>query len=440
MIQWFCVIGYSYQMSDSRIKNIASLQKMRENAKGLQALKTVFPIARPLLKLLHVDTDAIADAFAKVEHLERETIELISLPDRFNDLFVSRGWIIYDLLNMGVVKEAIRKGELGDVDGAEGDLVEYYTLETIEFQLRAMRGITAFRERSRLAFLAATDYAEGRYHACIPVVLALMDGLVNEINEANRGIFAEGTELKAWDSVSAHARGWGELIKLLSKGRRKTYTETIDIPYRNGILHGMDLGYDNKMVAAKTWAALFSTREWALKAEQGKLVEPLPEPKLTWRDTFKRISENEASKKLQESWQPRDLQMGSDVPLTGKPEEFIVDTPERRLAEFLNFWLKRNFGYMAQCLPADRSDASKPSAQRMRDHFSSRELTGFTFTSIEDTASAVCVINANLFYAEESILTPKEFSFRMIYQDGSGSAMVRGQVGGSWVVYNALYL
>ena len=429
-------------MSDSRIANIASLKKLREDAKGFRALKTVFPIARPLLKLFHVDTDAIDDAFAKFEDLERETTEFVSLPDRFNDLFASRGWIIYDLLNMTVVKAAIHKGEAGDVDGAESDLVEYYTLENVEYHLRAMRGITAFQSRSRLAFLAATDYAEGRYHACIPIVLALMDGLVNEVNEANRGIFAEGTELKAWDSVSAHARGWGELSKLLSKGRRKTYTETIEIPYRNGILHGMDLGYDNKMVAAKTWAALFATREWALKAEQGKLIEPPPEskPKSTLHDTIKRISENETIKKLQESWKPRDLQLGVNVPLTGKPDEFIAETPERRLSEFLFFWQQRNFGYMAQCLPTDKSNASKSTAKQMRDRFAGRKLTGFTFTSIEDTAPAVCVINAALSYAEESIFTPKEFSFRMIYQDGSGGAMVRGQAGGSWVVYNTLYL
>ena len=106
---------------------------MRENAKGFRALKTVFPIARPLLKLFHVDTNAMADAFAKFENIERETTELISLPDRFNDLFVSRGWIIYDLLNIDVVKEAIHKGETGDVDGAEDDLVEYYTLNLRSF-------------------------------------------------------------------------------------------------------------------------------------------------------------------------------------------------------------------------------------------------------------------------------------------------------------------
>jgi len=56
-------------------------------------------------------------------------------------------------------------------------------------------------------------------------------------------------------------------------------------------MHGMDLGYDNKIVAAKTWAALFAAREWALKAEQGLLEEQPEEPKKSWREVFHGIDE-----------------------------------------------------------------------------------------------------------------------------------------------------
>ena len=250
-------------MLKSRIEDISSFKKMRENIAGFRAIKTIFPFVRPLLTLFKVDTKSINDALEKFDELEVQIKELISLPDRFNDLFASRGWIIFDTLNTQIIKTALLHGESNNLDDAESTLVNYYTPEIVKVHLQMMQGISAFRDRSRLANLAAIDYAEGRYHACIPVVLALMDGLVNELNEANRGLFAEGTEVKAWDSVSAHDRGWGELIKVLSKGRRKTYNEKITSPYRNGILHGMDLGYDNKVVAAKTWGALFALREWA---------------------------------------------------------------------------------------------------------------------------------------------------------------------------------
>jgi hypothetical protein len=308
---------------------------MRENLIGFRAIKTIFPFARPLLNMLRVDTKSINDALKGFEELEVQIKELISLPDRFNDLFASRGWIVFDTLNAEVIKTALSKGENGDMDGTESTLVEYYTPETVKFHLRMMQGVSAFRDRSRLANLAAVDYAEGRYHACTPVVLALMDGLINELSDVNRGLFADGTELRAWDSVSAHDRGWGELIKVLSKGRRKTYKEEISAPYRNGILHGMDLGYDNKLVAAKAWGALFALREWALKAEQNLLQAPPEEPKKSWRKILEEIADLERSKKLLESWTPRQIEIGTDIPKTGTPDDFAVGSPERRLVEFL---------------------------------------------------------------------------------------------------------
>jgi hypothetical protein len=130
-----------------------------------------------------------------------------------------------------------------------------------------------------LAQKALTDYHEGRYHACVPVVLAMMDGMVNELylraKGKRKGLSAEGANHEAWNSVSAHSRGLGQLIPVLMKGRNKTITQQVDMPYWHGIMHGMDLGYDNKIVAAKTWAALFSLRDWAKRWKRGLLIRYL---------------------------------------------------------------------------------------------------------------------------------------------------------------------
>src|SRR3970040_376253 len=129
----------------------------------------------------------------------------------------------------------------------------------------------AFEPRRELTKLALDDYRVGRYHASIPVLLAQIDGLVSELHERQRGFFAEDADMQAWDSLAAHSKGLNQLSAIFRKGRRKTSTERIDIPYRHGILHGRDLGYANQIVAAKTWAALFAVREWALKVERGEL-------------------------------------------------------------------------------------------------------------------------------------------------------------------------
>ncbi len=76
-----------------------------------------------------------------------------------------------------------------------------------------------------LAGKALIDYQEERYHACVPVVLALLDGLVNELHEKRRGFFADEVDISAWDSVAAHSSGLNVLGGIFKKGRQKTVTE-----------------------------------------------------------------------------------------------------------------------------------------------------------------------------------------------------------------------
>lgn len=246
--------------------SIARLQK--EVSRAQQFLKL-----RPLLQLFGVHlSDSIAD---KVAEVDRSLQVLATLPDRFNDLFAERGWIAYETLNMDVMRHAVELGEIGDVGAAEQLLVDHYCEDTIQLGLKFLWGVEAFRPRERLARLALEDYLQSRYHACVPVLLMLIDGFVNDVSQS-KGFFAEGTELTAWDSIAAHDRGLQALAKLLGKGRTTTTTVPITIPYRHGILHGRDLGYDNRLLAAKLWAALFALREWALAVRDNRLEEPPP--------------------------------------------------------------------------------------------------------------------------------------------------------------------
>ena len=96
-----------------------------------------------------------------VPELERMAEELAAVPDRFNDLFAERGWIIYDMMNVEIAKAAIAKAEGGDIDGAEADLVDYYNAETLEWNLQTMYGVSAFHPRMPLAQKDLTDYSEG---------------------------------------------------------------------------------------------------------------------------------------------------------------------------------------------------------------------------------------------------------------------------------------
>ena len=73
-----------------------------------------------MLRLLGLNVEEVSDALSQVPELERMAEELAAVPDRFNDLFAERGWIIYDMMNVEIAKAAIAKAEGGDIDSAEG--------------------------------------------------------------------------------------------------------------------------------------------------------------------------------------------------------------------------------------------------------------------------------------------------------------------------------
>lgn len=425
---------------EPQIRDIPSIKKPLQDLEDLKTIKDTMPLLNPLLKQFGVDTDQIDKELDKIVELETSAEEMASIPDRFNNLFAKRGWIIYDLMNYEVAKEVVKKAEAGDIDGAEKDLVDYYDPEKVKWNLNQMKHVEAFRPRWRLAQKALIDYREERYHACVPVVLALLDGMINELHEKGRGskkgFFAEGVNLEAWDSISAHNKGLEALVNIFRMGRKKTTTEKITIPYRNGILHGMDLGYDNKMVAAKAWAALFATRDWAMKAEKGLLDPSAPEKELTLVELTEQIHKIDTKKAQLKAWKPRVLDIGQDFPSTGGQEVFESGTPERKLAEFLTYWKIRNYGFMAKCVPPDPGNDTKRMPGRVRELYDSKHLKSFEYTKISDDAPAITVIQVKLMYEEYEKEVERLVQFRMINKDAKGEPAVHGIPGSNWEILN----
>lgn len=424
-----------------KIKDIAKFKKMREEMKAFKMVKGVLPFASPFLSLLGVNTKEMKKAFADFDKLEEQFLDLSEFPDKFNDVFSSRGWIIYDNFNLEIAKEAVEIAET-DIDAAEQFLVDYYTPENVQFLLRMMQGVEAFRPRMELAELAFIDYKEERYHASVPVILALMDGLVNELNKTqNLAMSADDSDLKAWDSITAHEKGLNALKEVLFKTRKTTRTEKITIPYRHGILHGMDLGYANKIVAAKTWAALFAVRDWAEKVTRKELIEPPPKPETTWGELFQTIKDHNDWKQSFElqlkNWKPRSLEIGKDIPKFGNPEEFQDGTPEKKLVEFLVFWQKKNYGRMADSIWSYLQPPNKKMAGRVREVYGSHFLKSFELLEIIDEAPSATEIKVQINYESDGNSIEKEVKFRLIINDGADNKpLMRGMPNATWGIAN----
>jgi hypothetical protein len=324
---------------------------------------------------------------------------------------------MYEMMNDAVAEAAIQKAMSDDIDGAEKDLADYYTEDTIRFNINRMKDVEAFQPRWFLAQKALNDYLEGRYYACIHVIQSVLDGMVNEIYLKayghRRGFYANDADLIACDSISAHTKGLSLLTKTLGRSRNKTRTEEIFIPYRHGIVHGTDLNYDNKIVAAKIWAALFSARSWAMKAEKGEL-NALP--------STKKFPIYIAPKR-----EPRVILLGLETPINGLPEKYTEGTPERRLTEYLTYWVNNRFDKMIDYIPLNHANGHQVTPGEMRRAYNQERLLSWEYRQIKDTADARTEIKVMLRFKEvgKGSRESTEHVFFMINMHPNG-----------WIVYN----
>ena len=185
-------------------------------------------------------------------------------------------------------------------------------------------------------------------------------------------------------------------------------------------------------MSAKTWAALFAAREWALKAERGELQAPPEKPAPTWRESLASLRELEAEKKRLESWQPRSVVVGTDVPASGDSTAYATGTPERCVVEYLDLWRRKNYGHMAHHIAPKFSPSPNIAAARVREAFASKALLEFELLTITDEAPAVSVVRMRVRFKEGGAEIDKEVDFRLVNIDSEGSAEIAGKPGTDW--------
>ena len=372
-------------MSEDEIKNNPSLRKLREDGSTFRNFLKIWPLLKPLAKILKVDTQSIDESLLKAVNLAEQVDEMTTIPDKFNDMFSEIGWILFDSMELEVAKEAITIAEKDGIENADEFLADHFSPDWVETRINWLKYINGFQSRFEMAKKALNDYKSGRFYSSTLVTLTLIDGWVSELNiiDFHRyGFFSEKSNFVAWDSIAAHPKGLMELKKLFSKSRLMTRTGVITIPYRHGIMHGMDLGYDNKFIAAKSWATLFALRDWVIKLEKGEITPPELEPEIEksiWEsiESYQRIREE--TERFQQ-WQPRRLIVGDTVPRAGERDEFPSNTPERKMVEFLNYWLKNNYGNMSECYaPMLRMNPSE-----VRESFQQKNLINYELIEIYD--------------------------------------------------------
>ncbi|MEH2359437.1 hypothetical protein [Nostoc sp.] len=406
-----------------------SYKKLLETFLGM---KSVFQIVS-FLELIGIKNGSLSQVFSNLGEVQ-EQLKIIYIPDKFNGYFSKFGWVAYESLNVDLMQKAIELGDQSKFEEAENLLTDYYNEQTLQWLLMTMLGVKEFRNREEFAKLAKEDYLAERYYACVPILLMLIDGLVNDIEQT--GFFAEGTDLTAWDSIAAHSSGLQELSKLFRENRKKTSIEKITIPYRNGILHGRDLGYANKIVAAKCWAALFAIKDWAIAISKGNKNPPPVEQKQSIIQLYQEFLDIQNLNISINDWKNRELTVGIDVPSTGCPDDYDKYMPERTFAEFMLYWANSNYGKMAALITDYLDIPINKKAGQVRQKFGHIKPNDFLIISINDTAPATTTIIATVKYVEKDEAKTCEITADLIYIiNETHKATLRGEPNAMWSIH-----
>lgn len=394
-------------------------------------------------KQLGYSSPQFDDAFKQLEEAKSKYKTLKIVPDRFNDFFAKKGWIAFETLSVNLMEKCVNLAEAGKPKEAEQALVEFFTnRDEISFLVTRLTNVEEFRPRRTLMLNALEDHLNGRYYASVPLFLMLIDGFVNDVKRI--GFFADKVQLDVWDTIAAHSSGLGRIQKIFNKSRKKTTEEEITLPFRNGILHGRDLGYANVQVSAKALSSLLALRDWAIEIKNGKqgvdkeYVPPTPEESIERLATsIEGYTEKLRQRDYLQAWQRRELTVGEDIPVKGDLSAYGDDTPEKAIMQLLDYITVRNYGKLAMMLEFNRKyDSVKKLAGKLREVFEGKKLVDYKLVNIYDNASAVSEVETELIfeYEADGKQVTDNRTFRLMYQDEEGNPIPRGYKDAEWMV------
>jgi hypothetical protein len=373
-------------------RDLPKFREMEQMLKGFKVIGWLKPSLRAQFKQVEADLNALSSTI-----------------DRFYEVLGPRHWVFHDHLNVSDVNDLLTASS---VDEAEQRFIALQA-DGLEDQVRRLRFRPGFKERYHLLELAMEDYAAGRYAGMVHLVLSVMDGFVNDFTakEGRKGLHARsGAEMEAWDAVVSHAQGLARVHEeVFQRGFYKLVTDEVFELYRNGIVHGTVVHFNNEVVATKAWNYLFAVEDWAV-ATEAAAKEPEPEP--GWGELLGRIRNNAEQQKRIDQWNPRTLHPGDD----GFEDETAVSASRR----FLELWQRRNWGEMSAMVLHMGRDKPLAVPREVKEEYADLTLDSFEIREMRSEAAAVTMVEVDLTVNGE----PHTGTLRWIYEDEQGSPQV----------------
>lgn len=393
------VIGYQSAM------DMPSFVKLKKRAYEFRALGTLLP---------KKDRDKIRELTGEMEKLAADV-------DGFYERLGPRHWIFHDRIPTSVVRDEILLA--ASVDDAEDALCAIYEdTDWMKFMVMSTMRFPEMRAREKLVEHARRDFDEQRYYAVVLLLLTLMDGFVNDVQNMHKGLHArDAEEVQSWDTAVGHHMG----LTSTQASFRKSYSKRVDVEVydlaRNGILHGNITNYDNRIVACKAWNRLFAVVDWASSLEKAAVPED-PDP--TWAEVLKRVQDLNEQKKAIGAWV-------ASAGTANTPDDYQLHPSMASASEFLTLWTRSNWGHLSRhFMRIGKGEAGKATPKEINSTFAPYKLDAFRILGYETKAPAIAEVQAELQMGGQ--IFPAVL--RMAFTTDNGDVRVEGIQEGKWRV------
>lgn len=411
------------------------LKDIEHTSKQIANFELIFKI-NGFLQKLKIGSKKIDNMKMEFNKIKNEAYNLQKYPQKYNEYFADEGFISYESMDFFIIKKAVDLHEIDNKKDAIECIKAYYSCENIEKRMIIIKYIPEFQSRMKFIELALEDYKNKRYYAVIPILLMMIDGVINDVFD--KGLHSNDINLDVWDSLVVQNQGMNSIKNIFTQSRKKTRTDSISQPYRHGILHGRDLGYDTYEVALKCWVILFAIRDLVVskKTESARHQEYIKKNESTsWKKIFNNWSALEKTKKQLSEWKPRVLDE-LYINTINQNNNSFENEPENIVIKYLDFWIKRNYGNMAKIEKAGASKNLPYYAGQIKNKYKDINLHKYLIVKIQDSAPAITQITVKLDLDYYGKKITKTTIVRCVYQSEDKTILIRADKMGQWYVFH----
>ena len=384
-----------------------------------------------LLTRFGVGGERLKNIVDSVKDIEQQMDALVEMTNAFHTAFSEQGWLWSESTNVEIAKAALEAHESGDLSEAEEILASEFEGDHLDFVITRMCQLQPFSLRREQLEEALALTCEDRYIASVPLLLIVADGVVTD--EFGKSFFADGVDLEEINSFAGQPDALPKLISEICRTRRRTSRDSLDFPYRNGIIHGRDLGYNNHIVNAKCWSLLRNLADLirARRSEDNRQLEPQP----SIREVLADHGRIQDFRRRIEEWSPRP-ENNRHIQISPEMLASMVEgEPETDLARFLIAWKAGNYGRMAEATVDDESRSINGRAGAIRELMRGSKLDDAAITRVNDIAAAVTEASVDLTLRSGKHSYYRQFEFRMICHRASGETGIHGEGNTYWRLF-----